>query len=86
MAEPNYWENREAVDLAYLTQLTSDATPALIAALPQLDLERQALLRDALSGQHAELEQIAAEDGLPSFHLARARALAALRAARIVAD
>lgn len=86
MAEPNYWENREAVDLAYLTQLTSDATPALIAALPQLDPERQALLRDALSGRHAELEQIAAEDGLPSFHLARARALAALRAARIVAD
>jgi Domain of unknown function (DUF4173) len=82
-AQPEYWDDREAretVDLSYLTQLSSDATPALVAALPLLDGERQALLRDALALRRAELEQISAEDGLPSFHLARAQALSALQA------
>jgi hypothetical protein len=68
----------DEVDLYYLTQLSSDATPALVAALPLLGPEERAVLEEALRNQRQELEQLAQEDGWPGFHLARAQALGAL--------
>jgi hypothetical protein len=73
--ERDFFAYSDEVDLYYLTELSSDATPALVAALPLLRPEERAVIEEALHNQRLELAQIAEEDGWPAFHLARARAL-----------
>lgn len=70
----------EGVDLGYLLGLSSDATPELVAALPLLDEAQRAEATARLSEARLELEKSALRDGLPGWHLGRARALAALHA------
>jgi hypothetical protein len=74
--EPRSYEKR--VDLDYLSKLSSDAVPALVAALPQLDSANRQWLEGALEQQRQRLAEVAQEDGWPSFHFARAQALALL--------
>jgi hypothetical protein len=65
------------VDVYYLAELSADATPALVASLGALGGDARSTLTRALEQQHDYLTQIATADGWPSWHLGRARALAA---------
>jgi Domain of unknown function (DUF4173) len=71
-----YRRNRE-LDTGYLTELSTDATPALVELLPALPIEQQAAIREKLVQQREWLEQIEAEGWQP-WHLSRAQALAAI--------
>lgn len=77
--ENNRWSRHQSVDIAYLLDLSSDATPKLVAALPRLDQANRQLVLDGLSERRQQLERIAQRDGWPAFHLARAGALVAIR-------
>jgi hypothetical protein len=68
----------ESLDSYYLTQLSTDATPALVAVLPLLPAYEQEIIRAKLDKQQIWLEQTWAESGWPSWHLSRAQATAAL--------
>ena len=67
------------IDGWYLSQLSADATPTLLELLPSMSADDQSIVRAKLEEQRQELERIAAEDGWPSWHLSRARAMAVLR-------
>jgi hypothetical protein len=75
--EPSYRASR-ALDAAYLAQLSTDATPALVAALPRLDADAQSYVRERLQRQREWLDEVAVNDGWPAFHLGRAAAYQAL--------
>ncbi len=64
-----------AIDGWYLGQLSPDATPTLIELLPSMTPEDQVLVREHIKEQRQQLEQIAAEDGWPSWHYSRAMAI-----------
>ena len=70
------------LDGEYLTTLSEDAVPVVIQALDRLDQPVQAAVAQAYLEQLTTLEEQAAEDGWPSFHLARYNALATLQASR----
>ena len=62
------------LDTEYLTQLSADATPALVAALPALDSKTRARIADELAWQYDALTNTAAGQGWPAWSLPRARA------------
>jgi hypothetical protein len=66
------------LDAYYLTTLSADATPDLVAALPSLDDASRATLAEALIRQRELLTTAEAGQGWPSWSLPRAQALAAL--------
>ena len=66
------------LDASYLTTLSADATRELVAALPALDNQSHAEIAGALQRQRMALAEAQAAEGWPSWHLGRARALAAL--------
>ena len=61
------------LDVEYLGTLAADATPALVASLDQVDAESRAALQSYLAEHRLTLAQAAAEQGWPSWNLARAR-------------
>jgi hypothetical protein len=67
------------LDSGYLLTLSADAVPALLAALPELGPHRP-VVEEQLRVRLDQLEADAARDGWPGWNLARARAIAALRA------
>lgn len=71
----------EQVDTYYLTQLSPDATPALVAALSQLDDRARQDIADALAQQYWQLAEQQQRDGWPGWHLGRASAQWAIEAA-----
>ncbi len=62
------------LDADYLTQLSADAAPALVAALPSLDPAAQATISQGLQEQQAVIDNAYAEHGWPSWQWARWRA------------
>ncbi|HEX6289688.1 MAG TPA: DUF4173 domain-containing protein, partial [Herpetosiphonaceae bacterium] len=66
------------LDVDYLQTLSVDATPTLVAGLDTLSDQARASLDQHLIRQLHTLRAIAADDGWPSWHVARMRALAAL--------
>jgi Domain of unknown function (DUF4153) len=75
----------EQVDAEYLTQLSADATPALAAALAQLDDASRQIVIQALAQQYEQLATQQQENGWPSWHVGRAAAVWAIERA-VVAD
>jgi hypothetical protein len=71
------------IDADYLSELSADATPDLVAALGRLDDNARAAIEQALGYQHRRLVEAAAEQGWPSWQLGRARAVAAIEGAGI---
>jgi hypothetical protein len=70
------------LDGEYLATLSEDAVPVVIRVLDVPDETAQAAVSQAYLEQLTTLEKQAAEDGWPSFHLARYNALAMLQANR----
>ena len=68
----------DQVDVFYLTELSADAIPPLVQALPKLDAESRAAAERWLAGQRDELRQQAEAGGWPGWHLGRAAALWAI--------
>lgn len=75
----------EEVDAYYLTQLSPDATPALVGALGQLAPAEWQIVAAALAEQHAQLADDPQAAGWPSWHLGRARAGWAIEQAGLAA-
>jgi hypothetical protein len=71
------------LDAYYLTGLSADATPDLVAALPTLDEASRATIAETLVWQREALTTAEAGQGWPSWSLPRARALAALELAAL---
>ena len=71
------------IDAYYLSELSADATPDLVAALGWLDDGTRATIEPALEEQHRVLVEAAAEQGWPSWQLGRARAVAVIEGAGI---
>jgi len=71
------------IDAYYLSELSADATPDLVAALGRLDAGTRAAIAPALEQQHRVLVAAAAKQGWPSWQLGRARAVAATESAGI---
>jgi hypothetical protein len=71
----------EQVDAEYLTRLSADATPALVAALPQLDDASRQVVMQALAQQYQQLATQQHENGWPSWHVGRATAAWAIERA-----
>ncbi|NTV63382.1 MAG: hypothetical protein HGA65_07565, partial [Oscillochloris sp.] len=59
--------------------LSSDATPDLVAALPQLNPTQQAFALTQLQNTRSWLEDHAASVGWPGWHYSQSRAIAELR-------
>jgi uncharacterized protein DUF4153 len=74
------------IDTYYLASLSADATPSLVAALGQLDGASRQTITDRLAQQLDRLKHAEANQGWPSWHLARARAAAAIEGAGRPAD
>ncbi len=66
------------LDIDYLTTLSADATPALVARLDLLDSKARTTLIEALAVQQIQLAEADAQSGWPGWHLARANAQAAI--------
>jgi hypothetical protein len=62
------------LDARYLTTLSDDAVPVLIAELDRLDEPDQSILRARLRGRLEEMERDTRWTAWPSFHLSRWRA------------
>ena len=62
------------LDAYYLTQLSADASPALLEALPSLDPAAQATISEGLQEHRTVIEKAYAEHGWPSWQWARWRA------------
>ncbi len=71
----------EQVDADYLTRLSADATPELLAALPQLDDTSRQVVMQALARQYERLTAQQHENGWPSWHVGRATAAWAIERA-----
>ena len=71
------------IDADYLSELSADATPDLVASLGLLDNNTRATIKPALEYQHQMLVAAAADQGWPSWQLGRARAVAAIEGAGI---
>jgi hypothetical protein len=71
------------IDADYLSELSADATPDLVAALELLDDGTRATIEPALEEQHRILVAAAAKQGWPSWQLGRAGAVAAIEGAGI---
>jgi hypothetical protein len=72
------------IDAYYLSELSADATPELVASLELLDNNTRMTIEPELKYQHQLLVAAAGEQGWPSWQLGRARAVAAIRDAGIV--
>lgn len=73
------------LDARYLATLSFDAVPELVAVLPTLNPESQAIIRAGLERDRLQLEQIDTRSGWPGWHIARAQAHSALVSAGIEA-
>ena len=62
------------LDAPYLSGLSADATPALVAALPTLPADDQAVLREGFAEQRARLREQWEREGWPAWSMARQRA------------
>jgi hypothetical protein len=71
------------IDTYYLSHLSADATPDLVAALDLFDVGAQSTIVPALQRQHQQLVEAMAEQGWPSWQLGRARAVWAIEGAGI---
>jgi hypothetical protein len=67
-------DGRRGLDTGYLIDLGDDAVPVLLEALPALPLAEREELRDALRRRLEAHTPGGADDGWPSFNLARERA------------
>lgn len=67
------------LDSYYLSQLSFDATPALVTSLDTVQGEKQRYLNDHLIRQYHRLDQMSQTQGWPIWHLGRAQALSSLR-------
>jgi hypothetical protein len=65
------------LDADYLASLSADATPALNAAIGDVDDTSRVIIRNRMQQQHAVISAALAEQGWPAWSVARARALAA---------
>ncbi len=72
------YQPSRALDTDYLSQLSPDATPALLELLPVLPKAEQEQIRVRLVVQQNWLEGVS-QQGWPAWHWARARALRALQ-------
>jgi hypothetical protein len=73
-----YTRTSDKVDVEYLTTLSDDAVPVLVAALDQLNPADRLTLREHLHSRRERLAKTIASQGWPSFHLAEQRAYTAL--------
>jgi DNA-directed RNA polymerase specialized sigma24 family protein len=73
------YQTNGKLDEFYLSTLSVDATPVLVNALDTLPAEKRAILEQSLIEQYSTLDSSERVDGWPSWHLARSRALNALR-------
>lgn len=64
----------DEVDAYYLTQLSADATPALVGALGQFDPASWRTIAAALAEQHAQIAERMNTSGWPAWHFGRAQA------------
>jgi hypothetical protein len=71
------------IDADYLSDLSADATPDLVASLELLDNTTRAIVEPTLEDQHQLLVAAAFDQGWPSWQLGRARAVAAIEGAGI---
>ncbi|HEU5101456.1 MAG TPA: DUF4173 domain-containing protein [Roseiflexaceae bacterium] len=71
------------IDTYYLSHLSADATPDLVAVLDLLDDGERSTIVPALQRQHQQLADAAAEQGWPSWQVGRARAVWAIGRAGI---
>ena len=62
------------MDAYYLTQLSADATPALVGALGQFDPASWRTIAAALAEQHAQIAERMNTSGWPAWHFGRAQA------------
>lgn len=67
------------LDSYYLSTLSFDATPTLVASLDAVKGEKQRYLNDHLIRQYHALDQMSQTQAWPSWHLGRAQALDYLR-------
>lgn len=74
------------LDAHYLAALSADATPDLVASLDALDGPARARIAASLTLQARELGAAQAEQGWPSWHLGRMRALAAIERAGVAGE
>jgi hypothetical protein len=65
------------LDADYLASLSADATPALNAAIGDVDDTSRVIIRNRMQQQHAVISAALAEQGWPAWSVARARVLAA---------
>jgi hypothetical protein len=73
------YRSKGKLDEVYLSTLSVDATPALVASLDTLPVNERIFLENHLIRQYHALSTIEDIDGWPSWHVARASALKALR-------
>jgi hypothetical protein len=66
------------LDVDYLTTLSDDAVPALLAGLEQINPEKRAILADHLRSRRAQLAAELQVQPWPSYHLAQQQAYALL--------
>lgn len=77
----NATESWDSIDVSYFANLSEDAVPALLAAVPQLTADDQNTLDDILMQKQADMTVNSHQwRSWPSFNLARARAWDALQA------
>ncbi|HEY0603725.1 MAG TPA: DUF4173 domain-containing protein, partial [Herpetosiphonaceae bacterium] len=67
------------LDSFYLSQLSFDATPALVTSLDAVRGDKQRYLNEHLIRQYHSLEQMSQTQGWPSWHIGRAQSLSFLR-------
>jgi hypothetical protein len=72
------YRNHGEIDVRYLTTLSADATPELVAALPQLSSAARQVIEEHLRDQLAGLESDPGWRRWQAFHVARYRAYAVL--------
>jgi len=72
------YRNHGEIDVRYLTTLSEDATPELVAALPQMSDAARQVIEAHLRDQLAEMENDPGWRRWQAFHVARYQAYAAL--------
>ncbi|HEU4323364.1 MAG TPA: DUF4173 domain-containing protein [Roseiflexaceae bacterium] len=75
------YEQTGKLDAWYLTTLSADSVPDLVAAYSKVDPVSQETLRNSFAWRRARLQEETAKQGWPAWRLSRSRALAALEQA-----
>lgn len=74
----SYSRINDKLDVDYLTTLSDDAVPVLVAGLEQVKPEERVILADHLRARRARLAEELATQPWPSYHLAQQQAYALL--------